>query len=47
MANVYYQEENYENAYILYHKYVTLFVEKVIFKIIFMMKMVICKKFWY
>jgi hypothetical protein len=29
MANTYYKEENHERAYILYHKYVTLFIEKV------------------
>ena len=29
MADTYYEEENHEKAYILYHKYLTLFVEKV------------------
>jgi hypothetical protein len=29
MADTYYNEGNFEKAYTLYHKYVTLFVEKV------------------
>ena len=33
MADTYYDEDNYEKAYILYHKYVTLFIEKVMFEL--------------
>ena len=31
MADTYFEEDNHEKAYILYHKFVTLFVEKVTF----------------
>ena len=31
MAETYFKEDNYEKAYILYHKFVTLFIEKVNF----------------
>jgi hypothetical protein len=38
MADTYYNEGSHEKSYILYHKYVTLFVEKVstfkLFKVI-------------
>ena len=29
MGNVYFQEGDHEKAYVLFHKYLTLFVEKV------------------
>lgn len=29
MANVYLEENNFENAYVLYIKYMTLFIEKI------------------
>jgi hypothetical protein len=33
MADTYFDEENHEKAYILYHKFVTLFVQKVLHNI--------------